>query len=98
MPSEISDLVVKFKRNTPYGIFDGKLFRIFQMYSLEVALYMMSLRESMKPTLLGMSTGGRQINLANSIDMANQVEETENGYFVKGGQHYMPFSGRPLKK
>ena len=23
-----------------------------------------------------------------------QVEETENGYFVKGGQHYMPFSGR----
>lgn len=78
MPSEISDLVVKFKRNTPYGIFDGKLFRIFQMYSLEVALYMMSLRESMKPTLLGMSTGGRQINLANSIDMANQVEEILN--------------------
>ena len=23
-----------------------------------------------------------------------QVEEAENGYFVKGGQHYMPFSGR----
>ena len=23
-----------------------------------------------------------------------QVEETENGYFVKGGQHYKPFSGR----
>ena len=23
-----------------------------------------------------------------------QVEETENGYFVKGGQRYMPFSGR----
>ena len=23
-----------------------------------------------------------------------QVEETENGYFVKGGQNYMPFSGR----
>lgn len=22
------------------------------------------------------------------------VEETERGYFVKGGQHYMPFSGR----
>lgn len=78
LPEELKKLVVKFKKYTPYGLFDSKLFRIFQMYSLECAMYYLSLRESMKPTLLGMATGGRQINLANAIDMANAIENILN--------------------
>lgn len=74
IPIELSNLVVKFKKYSPYGLFDAKLARIFQMYSLEVAMYYLSLRESMKPTLLGVATGGKQINLTNAIDMANAVE------------------------
>lgn len=79
IPLEISDLVVKFKKYEPYGLFDRSLFRIFQMHSLEYALWLMSLRESMKPTLLGMSiNSGRSPNLANAINMANSVEQILN--------------------
>lgn len=78
LPKEIEDIVVKFKKYDVQGLFDAKLFRIFQMYSLECAMYYLSLRESMKPTLLAMGTGGRQINLTNAINMANQVEEILN--------------------
>ena len=78
IPEEIAGLVVKFKKHSPYGLFDSKLFRIFQMYSLECALYYLGLRESMKPTLLGMSTGGKSINITNAINMANSIEEILN--------------------
>lgn len=78
LPEEIANLVVKFKKQTPYGLFDSKIFRIFQMYSLEYALYLLGLRESMKPTLLGMATGGKSIDLTNAMDMANAIEEILN--------------------
>ena len=78
LPEEIKDIVVKFKRYDTYGLFDRKLFRIFQMYSLEGAMYLLSLRETLRPTLLGVATGGKQIDLANAMDMANAIEEVLN--------------------
>ena len=79
IPEDIADLVVKFKKYKPYGLFNSKLFRIFQMFSIETALYFLSLRESMKPTLLGMTTSsGKQIDLANAINMANSIEDILN--------------------
>lgn len=74
IPEELKGIVVKYKKYNPIGLFNGKLFRIFQMYSLESALYYLGLRESMKPTLLAMSTGGRQIDVDEAINMANKVE------------------------
>ena len=78
IPKELKSSVVKYKKFLGKGLFNDKLFRIFQLFSLEYALYYLGLRESMKPTLLSMSTGGRNVNAANAIDMCNKVEAILN--------------------
>lgn len=78
VPDELKGLVVKYKDFKGIGLFNDKLARIFQLFALEYLLYYFGIRESMKPTLLSMSSGGKGVNAVNAVDMANQIEQLIN--------------------
>lgn len=72
--NSLDDIKVEYSRFQGESIFKNQLSRIFQMYVDEYLLYYLGLRDSVQPKIIGMSTGGKGANVAQSLTMSNQVE------------------------
>ncbi len=72
--NSLDSLIVKYSKFKGQSIFLNQLDRMFQMKVLEHALYFLGLRDTLRPEIIGFSTGGRQVNVAQSLNMANSIE------------------------
>lgn len=76
--NSLESIKVKYAKFKGESLFKRQLSRLFQMFVTEYELFYLGLRDTLRPELIGMSTGGRAVNLAQSLNMANNVESLLN--------------------
>jgi len=76
--NKLKNYIVDYSTFEGYGLFKSQLAKIFQMYAIEYALYYLTLRDISRPELLGMSTGGRQVNAVQAVNSCNEMESLLN--------------------
>ena len=69
---------VEFATFSGKSIFSDQLIRIFQCYCLEYILYMISIRDSIKPEMLSLTYGSKLGDLAYGTNASKQLESLLN--------------------
>jgi hypothetical protein len=74
----LDDIMIVYAKFKGESIFKNQLYRMYQLYVLEYMLFYLGLRDTLRPELLGMATGGKQINIAQALQMCHNVESLLN--------------------
>ena len=76
--NSLNDIMVQLAKFKGESIFLNQLQRLFHLYVLEYELFYLGLRDSLRPELLGLATGGKQVNIPQALNMAHNVESLLN--------------------
>jgi len=74
----LDDVIVRYAKFKGESIFKNHLQRLFRLYVLEYALFYLGLRDTLRPEILGLATGGKQVNIPQTLNMAHNVESLLN--------------------